>query len=228
MTIAQPILRCEGVTARYPGSHRDAVSGYTMTIAPAEHVALLGLNGSGKTSLLMAIAFLLSHAGTIEIDGRRLTESTAGELRRKIGFLFSTPEDQLLFPRVLDDVAFSLTQRGVDRAVALQRSRDMLEAMGAADLADAGPYDLSHGQRMRVALAGVLVAEPPLLLLDEPSAALDPPGKANLARLLAELPSAMVIATHDLTFAEASCTRRMVMSEGKLLADSARGDAILL
>jgi energy-coupling factor transporter ATP-binding protein EcfA2 len=81
---------------------------------------------------------------------------------------------------------------------------------------------------MRVALAGVLVAAPPLLLLDEPSAALDPPGKAGLARLLAELPSAMVIATHDLSFAEATCTRRVVMAAGTILADSSRGDAILL
>jgi len=222
------VLRFDAVTVRYPGSRVSALQDCSLDIRDGEHVALLGLNGSGKTSFLMAAAGLLAHDGTIEVDGIRLADDTLGDVRRRLGFLFSTPEDQLLFPRVLDDVAFSLTRQGVVPEEAQRRSGEMLAAMGVAELSDAAPYELSHGQKMRVALAGALVHQPRLLLLDEPSGALDPPGKRALAGLFAAYPSAMLIATHDLAFAEKCCTRFVLLDAGKVVKVTERLSEVVL
>jgi len=228
MTDVHLVLRFADVSVRYAGSHVDALRGCSLEIREGEHVALLGLNGSGKSSLLMAAAGLVPHEGTIEVDRIPLQGSSVAEIRRRIGFLFSTPEDQLLFPRVLDDVAFSLARQGRKGSEARQESERMLEAMGVGALAHAAPYELSLGQKMRVALAGALVHAPRLLLLDEPSAALDPPGKRALAELFRSHHSAMLIATHDLAFAEKCCTRFVMLERGKVVNDTTRMGEITL
>ena len=128
------------------------------------------------------------------------------------------PEDQILFPRVIDDVAFSLRSRGASPAEARERGRAALAAMGAPGIEDRPPGELSHGQRLRVALAGALVAEPAILLLDEPSAGLDPPGRRELAAHLATLPAAMLVATHDIEFARSACDRFVLLEEGRIAA----------
>jgi cobalt/nickel transport system ATP-binding protein len=214
------VLHIEKVTARYQGSSRNALENCSFDLREGEHVALLGLNGSGKTSLLMAAAGLVPFQGVIDVDGIRISEQSLAEVRRKLGFLFSVPDDQLLFPRVVDDVAFSLKRQGVGPEEAHRRSERMLAAMGIGDLRDSAPYELSHGQKMRVALAGALVHEPRLLLLDEPSGALDPPGKRSLASFFNTCASAMLIATHDLAFATECCSRYIILDGGKVVRDT--------
>lgn len=222
------VLSLVNVSVRYEGSSRHALQECSFAVREGERVALLGLNGSGKTSLLMAVAGLLPYEGTIAVDGIELSSKTLGQVRRKIGFLFSVPDDQLLFPRVVDDVAFSLTRQGVDGAEARRRSQALLSTLGVGDLGTAAPYELSHGQKTRVALAGILVHEPRLLLLDEPSGALDPPGKRDLAGLFTSHPAAMLIATHDLAFAGECCTRFILLEGGRVTRDSPRiGDITL-
>jgi cobalt/nickel transport system ATP-binding protein len=195
------------------------LSGIELALAPGERVALLGLNGAGKTSLLLALAGLLPHRGEIEVGGLRLSARSAPEVRARLGVVWNVPEDQLLFPRVLEDVAFSLVQRGLSPAEAAGRARQQLEALGAGELAEASVHRLSHGQKLRVALAGALVARPELLLLDEPSAGLDPPGQRALAGLLRRAPAGMLVATHDLAFAEATCGRFVLLDGGRLAYD---------
>ena len=211
-----PALSCEHLTVRYDGSAEPTLRNISMDVAPGEHVALLGNNGSGKSTLLLAAVGLLPHEGIIAVCGTILTRESAGVIRRSTGFLFPTPEDQILFPRVIDDVAFSLTNRGMPRKEAIARSAAMLEQLGIGPLAQEAPFRLSHGQRLRVALAGVLVASPPLLLLDEPSASLDPPGREQLIALLAPYPAAMLVATHDREFAGQTCSRSIVLENGRL------------
>jgi cobalt/nickel transport system ATP-binding protein len=192
-----------------------------LQVAPGEKVALLGLNGSGKTTLLLAAVGLLPHAGSIAICGLPLSRTTLGEVRRRVGFLFNVPEDQLLLPKVLDDVAFALVRQGVPGVEAEAKAQATLAALGIGHLAQASLHHLSHGQKQRVALAGALVAEPSLLLLDEPSAALDPPAKHALARLLAAQPAAMLAATHDFELAARLCTRFVTLAAGRIVADHA-------
>jgi cobalt/nickel transport system ATP-binding protein len=214
------------VSVRY-GEDEPVLQDVSLSIAAGERVALVGLNGSGKTTLLMAAVGLATHAGEIEVCGIRLERRTLAEVRGRVGVLFNVPEDQLLFPRVIDDVAFGLVRRGLARDEAARRAGRSLASLGVGGLGESSLHRLSHGQKQRVALAGALVAEPPLLLLDEPSAGLDPPGKRRLARLLGSLEAAMLIATHDLEFARGLCNRFVLLEGGRVAVDDADPDAVV-
>ena len=213
----EDVLRLHGVTVDYGVDGRPPVlRGLFLKVGAGEKVALAGLNGSGKTTLLKAVAGLVSHQGEIIVDGVRLVKKTGPLVRERIGFLFNVPEDQLLFPRVVDDVAFGLLRLGLSPDQAAREARRALEAVGAGSVADEPVHKLSHGQKQRVALAGALITGPPLLLLDEPSAALDSPGKRRLARLLRSLPAAILFATHDLGFAADLADRFVLIEEGRV------------
>jgi cobalt/nickel transport system ATP-binding protein len=215
------VLSCGDVTVRYRNAAADALRGLSLRVGPGERVALLGLNGSGKTTLFSAVAGLVPFTGVVEVCGLPVTRANLRAVRDRLGYLFGVPDDQLLFPRVLDDVAFTLRRRGLDEKAALSAAQAMLDKLGAGAAADAAPHQLSQGQRQRVALAGVLAAEPPLLLLDEPTASLDPAGKAELARLLDGLPCAILLATHDTAFARRAARRFIVLKAGEVAEDTA-------
>lgn len=213
-------LVCRNVFVRYREGCPDVVRDVSLSLAPGERVALLGLNGSGKTTLLSAAVGLLAFTGEIEVCGLRLSHATARAVRDQVGFLFGVPDDQLLFPNVLDDVAFSLERRGIARKEARDRALTVMARLGIGDLGACSPHMLSQGQRQRVALAGALVSAPPLLLLDEPSASLDPVGKGELAKLIDAQGAALLIATHDLDFARRVCRRFVVLDKGTILEDT--------
>lgn len=222
-----PALEFRDVCVRYPRSGQATVDGVTFSVAPGERVALLGLNGSGKTTLLRSAVGLVAHEGEIRVAGVPVTPRTLVDVRARVGFLFNVPEDQLLFPKVIDDVAFALLRRGLPATEATAKARESLDALGVGQLAESTVYDLSHGQKQRVALAGALVTEPPLLLLDEPSAGLDPPGKRALAGLLQAHGAAMLVATHDLDFARRICTRYLMLEDAGLAFDGPEADEAL-
>ena len=207
-------LQCENVRATYHHGDREILKGIGFEIEENERVALLGLNGTGKTTLLKTIVGLLDHEGDIRVDETPVSSRSLSEIRRKVGFLFNVPEDQLLFPRVIDDVAFALKQRKIPRKEAQQEALEMLEKLEIAELAERPVYELSHGQKLRVALAGILVTKPKLLLLDEPTAGLDPPGKKRLGDLLMTLDASILVATHDLGFAQRVCSRALLLEAG--------------
>lgn len=210
------VLSFSRVTVRYEPEGPAVLHDLNLEVQDGERIALLGLNGSGKTTLLKAAVGLLPHSGRIEVCGEPLGHRTLTRIRSQVGFLFNQPEDQLLFPRVLDDVAFGPRHAGASREAAHERAMEALTVLGIAHLADTDIHRISHGQRQRVALAGLLASAPRLLLLDEPSAALDPPARHRLAELLANLPAAIVIATHDLEFARKCCTRAVSVSQGQV------------
>jgi cobalt/nickel transport system ATP-binding protein len=217
--VTKPALELARLTVRYPGAARDALKEISLTLERGEGVALVGPNGSGKTSLLSAIVGLVPYAGDIVVDGVPVERRRLEEVRRKVGFLFSVADDQILFPRVFDDVLFGLRRSGLEREEAEVRALRVLEQLGIADLARASAHHLSLGQRKRVALAGTLVLEPTLLLLDEPSAGLDPRGKVELAAALEDLDGAILLATHDLAFACRTCRRGVVLRGGEVVGD---------
>lgn len=217
-------LEFRGVTVRYREGGPEALSGVTLRVSAGERVALLGLNGSGKTTLLLAAVGLVPHEGTVTVCGVPLTEATARAARDRVGFLFGTPDDQLLFPHVQQDVAFSLERRGIGRDEAWRRSQETLDRLGVGGCASCAPHTLSQGQRQRVALAGALVSGPELLLLDEPSSALDAVGREELVRLLDAQGAAVVLATHDLAFARRVCRRFVVLEAGRVVEDTAEAD----
>jgi len=219
-------LSFRNVSVRYRPEDPFVLRGISLDIAPGEKVALLGLNGSGKTTLLYSAVGLVPFEGCISVCDVELSRTTERPIRDNVGFLFGIPDDQILFPNVLDDISFTLERRGIPREEARQRVLPIMKSLGIETLAAHSPHRLSHGQMQRVALAGALVSNPPLLLLDEPSAALDPVGKVETAELLASLDTAMLIATHDLGFARLVCNRFVVLANGMIAEDCSHPERI--
>lgn len=219
-----PVLVIEEVSVRYPRSEHDAIRKISLAVGPGERVALVGPNGSGKTTLLHAVVGLLPSCGRIEVEGVHVEREGLDAVRRRVGFLFAVADDQILFPRVLDDVMFSLRQSGIGREEAAERAGHMLRRLGIEDLAGRSPHQLSLGQRKRVALAGTMVTEPPLLLLDEPSGGLDPGGKCELAAVLSDLPGGALVASHDLEFVCRICSRVLLLEKGRLVGNQPIGE----
>ena len=213
-------LRYTNVTIRYSECGPAAVNSVSLHIEKGQRVALLGLNGSGKTTLLNAATGLIVFDGSIEVDGIPLTKKTTRQIRDTTGLLFSNPDDQLIFPNVLDDVAFSLERRRIPRDEAISKAKDILKSLGVGAQAELSPHILSQGQRQRVALAGLLAASPSLLLLDEPSTSLDPVGREELAQLLTQQNAAILMATHDISFAMRICERFVILRAGEIYSDS--------
>jgi energy-coupling factor transporter ATP-binding protein EcfA2 len=211
-----PVLEFKSVTIRYPGNSRNTISDASFHVHHDERVALFGLNGSGKTTLLLAAVGLVPFTGSIFIDGIPVAKKNLQKARDRTGFLFNIPEDQILFPRVLDDVAYGLIRKGTPTEEAHEKAMSALAALGVSDTAECSPFQLSHGQRQRIALAGALVTNPLVLLLDEPSSALDPRGKLSLADVLRSVASSIIIATHDVEFESRTCSRFLVLGEKEL------------
>lgn len=209
------VLRVEGLRHRYTNGWA-ALNGVDLSIAPGEGVALLGANGSGKTTLLLHLNGLLRGEGRITVGGELLTNATVGRIREQVGLIFQDSDDQLFMPTAWEDVAFGLRQRGAGPEEARSRAQTMLDRLGIGKLAERPPYQLSAGEKKRVALAGVLILDPALLVLDEPTTFLDPPGQRELIALLRELPQAKLVATHDMDFAEAVANRGVFLEAGRV------------
>jgi cobalt/nickel transport system ATP-binding protein len=189
-------------------------------IKKGESVALIGANGAGKTSLFLALAGILplTH-GSIFIDGVALSKHTIKTVRRKIGFVFQNPDDQLFMSRVYDDVLFGLLNRGIAEEEAQVRARDALAKLGVGHLADRSPFRLSGGEKRLCALAATLVMEPEIVFFDEPTAFLDPRSQRVASAVIQALPLTKLIATHDLAFARTLCDRALILRSGSLVAD---------
>jgi cobalt/nickel transport system ATP-binding protein len=215
-----PAVELREASLGYDHGQHPVLDRLSFAILHGERVAVVGLNGAGKTTLLQAIVGLTPHRGEISVCGQRLSRRTAPEIRRRVGFLFNVPEDQLLFPTAAEDVAFGLVRGGIPVDEARRRARLCLRELGADDLAEQPLHHLSHGQKLRIALAGAIVTGPPLLLLDEPTAGLDPPGRHELARLLSEQSAAQLIATHDLELVDRLCTRVLLLESGLVAVDA--------
>ena len=214
-----PAIRVENLSYRYPDG-RVALDGVDLNIAPGERVAILGPNGAGKTTLMLHLNGVLSaSSGTVEIGGMALSRKNLRDIRRRVGVVFQDPDDQLFMPTVAQDVAFGPANFGVTGDALAERVQAALEIVSMTQHADRSPAHLSGGQRRRAALATVLACEPEILVLDEPSANLDPVARRELAETLATLSATMVIVTHDLPYAAQLCERAIVLDSGVVVAD---------
>jgi energy-coupling factor transporter ATP-binding protein EcfA2 len=240
-------LRVAGLTYRYPDG-RQALRGVDFAIAPGETVALVGPNGAGKSTLLLHLNGLLpdrdgsggpvhdhdhdhAHgvgrkrgaAPAVWVDGLPVDDRNGPEIRRRVGLLFQDPDDQLFSTTVLDDVAFGPLNLGHGRAEARRIALESLARVDLADAADRMPHHLSFGERKRVCLAGVLACAPSVLVLDEPTANLDPRGRRRFMDLIRSLDATKLIATHDLEMVLELCDRALLLDAGRVVADGPAG-----
>ena len=210
----------------YPDGH-EALRGLSFALAPGERVALIGPNGAGKSTLLLHLNGLLpdraAQQPSITVDGLPLVAANLPEVRRRVGLLFQDPDDQLFCPTVWEDVAFGPQQLGVREPELSRLVRESLAQAGLAGFEERLPHHLSRGEKRRVCLAGLLACDARLLVLDEPTSDLDPRGRRELMALLARLPVAQLIATHDLEFVVETCPRAIVLDGGRIVADGPSG-----
>jgi cobalt/nickel transport system ATP-binding protein len=203
------------------GQGSSALHDISFRLAPRERVALLGPNGAGKSTLLWCLVGVLRAQGTIAVDGTVLRPGTEAEVRAKLGLAFAEPEDQLFMPTVRRDVTFGLLAAGAGSEEAARAAEQAIRSVGLPEQAlERAAHDLSSGERRRAALASILVMDPLILALDEPTNSLDARGRASLAGILLQLPCAQLVATHDLEFARALCARALVLVNGELVDDT--------
>ncbi|MEJ5186536.1 MAG: ATP-binding cassette domain-containing protein, partial [Candidatus Geothermincolales bacterium] len=213
------MLSARGVFFRYP--HGDfALRDLGLAVRRGEALALMGPNGSGKTTVLKILAGLLRpERGTVTLEGRPLNELRERELYSRVSIVFQDPDDQLFLPTPVEDVSFGLINRGIERSEARELAIHALRSVGMEKKAQAPVFHLSHGEKKRVALAGAIAMGPDFLLMDEPTAGLDPLGAHRFMELIASLKEeqgmGMVLATHDMDMVPVFCDRVALLVQGQ-------------
>jgi cobalt/nickel transport system ATP-binding protein len=211
-------IEARGLRYRYPNG-TTGLAGVDLSVRHGERVAVLGPNGAGKTTLMLHLNGLLAGEGELSVAGIDARRGDARALRSRVGLVFQDPDDQLFMPTVREDVAFGPLNLGASPEQAAASSHAALREVRMEHVIDRAPHQLSLGQRRRVAIATVLAMDPSLLVLDEPSASLDPRSRRELLQLLDGIGRTMLVVTHDLPFAAELCERAVVLSAGRIVAD---------
>lgn len=225
MPTETPMIRVQDVKFRYdPDQPRYAVDGVSMDLHRGEFVAVLGANGCGKSTLAKHLnAILLPETGTVLVEGMDTrNEEHLYDLRQKVGMVFQNPDNQIVATVVEEDVAFAPENLGVEPAEIRRRVDEALKAVGMYEYRESAPHQLSGGQKQRVAIAGIIAMQPRCILLDEPTAMLDPRGRREVMKVLRQLNRekgiTVVLITHYMEEA-AECDRVIVMDDGRVLMD---------
>jgi cobalt/nickel transport system ATP-binding protein len=196
----------------------QALKGVDFELEDGATVALLGANGSGKTTFVHHLNGILQGSGSIVIDGLPVTKTNLREIRKRVGLVFQDSDNQLFMPSVLEDVAFGSLAAGMAQAEAVDRAKQALERVGLSAKAYKSPWHLSAGEKKRAAIAGILATDAKLLVLDEPTTFLDPPGQRALGELLAGLPHAKILVTQDTGFARRLTDDAVFFESGSIVA----------
>jgi energy-coupling factor transporter ATP-binding protein EcfA2 len=243
-----PAIRVSGLEYCYPDG-TQALRGIALAVSPGESVAVVGPNGAGKSTMLLHLNGLLPgkpgyvsvhghHGGagradgrptaapSVWIDGIAVSPRNAPLVRRRVGLVFQDPDDQLFCNTIIEDVAFGPLNQGKSAVEARCIALDCLARVDLAEQAERPPHHLSFGERKRACLAGVLACDPSVLVLDEPSANLDPRGRRRVIRLIERLPCTKLIATHDLEMVLELCPRTVLMDAGRVVADGLSRDVL--
>lgn len=225
-----PIIKLHQVTYHYPLTQTPALQDIDLEIEEGEFVAIIGPNGAGKSTLCYTLAGFIPHFykgelhGTVEVDGDSAQHADLSDWVMKVGLVFQNPFNQISGAKytVFEEVAFGLENSGVPRAEITRRVEEVLQRIGIADLADRSPYSLSGGQQQRVALASILVMQPRVLVLDEPTSQMDPIGTREVfgaIRKMAEQGMTVVMAEHKMEWIAQFADRVIALWQGKILLE---------
>ena len=219
------LMEVQDLRYAYPDGH-EALNGVFFVLRDGEKLALVGPNGSGKSTLMLHLSgCLAAQSGVVSLNGEPVGEDLK-RLRSAVGLIFQEPDNQLFMPEVVEDVAFGLVAHGTPVQEAQERALSVMETLGIAHLAERAPHRLSGGEKRMAALAGILVMQPDIVVLDEPSAALDPRARRRVIERLNALEKPMILATHDLDMALDVCDRAIILYEGRIAADGALQDVL--
>jgi len=223
------IVRVQNLSFRYPEASKFAVRDFELSIQAGEIVVLTGPSGCGKSTLLRTVNGLIPHmytgeyVGSVSVGGTKVNEARMSELAQKVGLLFQNPENQIFMFSVERDIAFRLENLAVPPDEMRTRVDEAMRQLGIMDLAQRAPHELSDGQKQRVALAGVIVMKPRLIILDEPTSLLDPKTAVELVELVRRLRDetgiTFLVVEHRLELLVRIADRLVVMSEGRKVLD---------
>ena len=219
------VLAIENLSFHYPDGHA-ALNRVSLQIYPGEKVALVGPNGAGKSTLMLHLNGILGKDGDICVAGLSLQKDQLPLVRSKVGMVFQNPDDQLFSPTVFEDVAFGPLHMGLPEEEVRQRVEQALAQVGMNQYAERLSHHLSVGEKKRIAIATVLSMDPEILVLDEPSAGLDPRARRSLINLLREMELTMLVSTHDMRLVEELFPRTVVMDQGQIVADGATDELL--
>lgn len=212
------ILQIEQLNFAYPDGH-VALQDISLNLCLGNKVALVGPNGAGKSTLMLHLNGILRGEGDVAVSGLPINDANLPMIRAIVGMVFQNPDDQLFSPTVFDDVAFGPLHMGLPEAEIRQRVDDALAAVQMENFGERLSHHLSVGQKKRISIATVLSMQPQILVLDEPSAGLDPRARRALIELLRDLPQTMLVSTHDLRMVQELFPRMVIMDEGRIVAD---------
>ena len=212
------VLAINNLHFNYPDGH-PALGGVSLKLCEGDKVALVGPNGAGKSTLMLHLNGILAGEGDVSTGGLRIEPDNLPVIRAMVGLVFQNPDDQLFSPTVFEDVAFGPLHMGLPEVEVRARVDEALEMVRMCKYRDRLSHHLSVGEKKRIAIATVLSMRPQILVLDEPSAGLDPRARRGLINLLRGLPITMLVSTHDLRMAQELFPRMVIMDEGKIVAD---------
>jgi cobalt transport protein ATP-binding subunit len=202
----------------YPDGH-EALRDVSLHIEPCEKVALVGPNGAGKSTLILHLNGILNGQGEVYVAGLPVIKQNLGKVRARVGLVFQSPDDQLFSPTVFDDVAFGPIYQGFSPDKVQELVQEALATVGMSDYAGRVSHHLSMGEKKRIAIATVLSMKPEVLVLDEPTAGLDPRARRSLINLLHDLPITMLVSSHDMLMVRELFPRMVIMDQGRVVAD---------
>ncbi len=212
------LLQIQDLHFSYPDGFQ-ALQGVNLSLCEGEKVALVGPNGAGKSTLMLHLNGILGEDSPVTIAGMAVEKGNLPMIRALVGLVFQNPDDQLFSPTVFDDVAFGPLHMGLPEDEVYSRVEEALNAVQMSEFGERLSHHLSMGQKKRIAIATVLAMHPQILILDEPSAGLDPRSRRSLINFLKELPITMLVSTHDLRMVQDLFPRMVIMDEGKIAAD---------
>ncbi|MBR4150222.1 MAG: ABC transporter ATP-binding protein [Firmicutes bacterium] len=202
------------------------IDGVSLEIKDGESVGLIGPNGAGKSTLFMLMLGLLSGSGSISADGIELSKKTLPQIREKMGLLMQNSDDQMFMPTVYEDLVFAPKNYGLSDAETEERVKRVLSGLGIEYLRDRHNHKISGGEKRLAAIATLLVMEPSVLLMDEPTNALDPANRRLVINTVKALPQTKLIASHDLDMVWDCCERVVLLSGGRVAADGPREEIL--
>ena len=212
------MLCFDHVSFAYPGE-RTILNDLSFSVSEGEQVGLIGANGAGKSTLMKAALGLLPYTGSITVDGIPVTRKTLPEVRRKLGYVLQDADNQMFMPTVLDDMVFGPMNYGLSREEAERQADETLASLHMEHLKLRHNHKMSGGEKRMAAIATILAMQPKIMLMDEPSTALDPKNRRTLIRTLNALPVTKIIATHDLDLVLETCDRVLLLHDGQIAAD---------
>ena len=231
------MINLQDVIYKYPLTETPVLDHFSLQVEEGEFVAVIGPNGAGKSTLCYLLSGFIPHffkgelTGSVEVAGVETRQSTLDQWVRTVGLAFQNPFNQISGSKytVFEEIAFGLENMGVERGEMKERVQRALDLTGISDLAERSPYSLSGGQQQRVALTSILVMEPKVLVLDEPTSQMDPIGTREVFGVIRQMAArgmTVILVEHKIEWVAAFADRVVALDEGKILADGTPGEVL--